>query len=133
MSPRDDVVAYRFARSVETIEEAQMMADAGHWNACVNRLYYACFYAVSALLLTKELSSPKHTGVRSLFSLHFVKTGIVPKELAQLYNTLFDARQESDYEDFFTAEEDDAIAWLGQSRKFVSLVQQLLSDYTPGA
>jgi uncharacterized protein (UPF0332 family) len=66
------------------------------WNPCVNRLYYACFYAVSALLLRHGFSSSKHTGVRSLFNRHFVKTGKISKALAQIYNDLFARRQESD-------------------------------------
>jgi len=51
--------------------------------ACVNRLYYSCFYAVSALLVRDGLSSLKHAGVRSLFKRHYVRTGKVPMELAR--------------------------------------------------
>ena len=46
-----DLVLYRMARAQETLEDARILANAGRWNACVNRLYYACFYAVSALLV----------------------------------------------------------------------------------
>jgi uncharacterized protein (UPF0332 family) len=35
------------------MKEARLMIDSGFLNAAVNRLYYACFYAVSAILLTK--------------------------------------------------------------------------------
>ncbi|MBF0353001.1 MAG: HEPN domain-containing protein [SAR324 cluster bacterium] len=51
-----DLVNYRLTRSEETLEEARILANVGHWNACVNRLYYACFYAVSALLILDNLS-----------------------------------------------------------------------------
>ena len=71
-----------------------------NWNACVNRLYYSCFYAVSALLARDGLSSSRHTGVRSLFNRHYVRPGKVPRELARLYNDLFERRQEGDYADF---------------------------------
>jgi len=53
-----------------------------HWNACANRLYYACYYAVTALLARKELASSKHTGVKALFNHHFVKAGDVIIEIA---------------------------------------------------
>jgi len=52
-----------------------LLKEGEEWNPCVNRLYYACFYAVSALLIQQGLSSSKHTGVRSLFNRHYVKTG----------------------------------------------------------
>ena len=45
-----DLVQYRIQRARDTLEDARILADASRWNPCVNRLYYACFYAVSALL-----------------------------------------------------------------------------------
>lgn len=54
MEARDDVVRYRLQRAREALEDARVLANASRWSACVNRLYYACFYAVSALLLQDE-------------------------------------------------------------------------------
>jgi uncharacterized protein (UPF0332 family) len=88
-----DLVRYRLARAHETLEDARILARAGRWNACVNRLYYVCFYGVSALLVRDGLSSSKHTGVRSLFNRHYVKTGKIPKDLARIYNDLFERMQ----------------------------------------
>ncbi len=56
------LIRYRMERAGETLEEAAVMLEKGHVNTAVNRLYYACFYAVSALLLTRELASAKHSG-----------------------------------------------------------------------
>lgn len=126
MSTAAELIRYRIQRAFETLEEARLMAASAHWNGCVNRLYYACFYAVNALLLTKGMSSPKHTGVRSLFSLHFVRGGEFPKALAALYNSLFDTRQESDYEDFFTADPDETGDWLTQAEQFIAHAQVLV-------
>jgi uncharacterized protein (UPF0332 family) len=121
-----DLAQHRLARAWETFEEAKLMAESGHWNGCVNRLYYACFYVVSALLLSRNLSSSKHTGVRSLFSIHFVQQGLFPKELAALYNTLFDSRQESDYEDFFRIDPEEVLQWLSQAERFIRTAAELL-------
>ena len=71
MTPeRRALLQYRLARARETLDEARLLLDGGHANACVNRLYYACFYAVSALLLTEGQTSAKHRGVRALFDRH---------------------------------------------------------------
>jgi uncharacterized protein (UPF0332 family) len=78
----EDLVGHRITRAHQTLEDARVLAKAGRWNACVNRLYYACFYAVSALLIMDGLSSSKHAGVRSLFNKQYVKTGKIPKGLA---------------------------------------------------
>jgi uncharacterized protein (UPF0332 family) len=96
----NDVVEFRRRRAEETLEEAQILADAGHWNACVNRLYYACFYAVSALLAGQGRSTSKHSGARALFHQHFVRTGQFPREIGSLYDQLYEMRHEGDYADF---------------------------------
>ena len=122
----EDIISYRINRTYETLEDARILADSKRWNACVNRLYYACFYAVSALLIQNDLSSSKHTGVRSLFNFHFVKTGKVPNDIARIYNDLFERRQESDYSDFFSFQESQIFPWISQADIFIDYVLKLI-------
>jgi uncharacterized protein (UPF0332 family) len=129
MEALDDVVQYRLQRAREALEDARVLAGASRWAACVNRLYYACFYAVSALLLQHGLSSAKHTGVRSLFNRHFVKTDKVPRELAQTYNDLFARRQESDYLDFVDLEAVQVRPWIAEAERLVEHVASLIEGY----
>ena len=64
------LILYRLERAYESLEEAAFLLDKGYANTFVNRLYYACFYAISALLLTRNLLlylistylSRKHSG-----------------------------------------------------------------------
>lgn len=123
----NNVVQHRLSKAQETLEEAHILADTSHWNACVNRLYYACFYAVSALLIQNRFSSSKHSGVRSFFNFHFVKPGKVSKEVAKIYNDLFERRQEGDYEDFITFETSDVISWISEAELFVKVITELVS------
>jgi uncharacterized protein (UPF0332 family) len=122
----NDFIQYRVARAREALDEAEILADSGHWNACVNRLYYACFYAVSALLSKHDLSSSKHSGLRSFFNHNFVKVGIIPKETAIIYNSLFERRQEGDYDVFVTFKETDVKPWLKEAAVFVDTVIKLI-------
>jgi len=55
------LIQYRIQRARETLDEALLLFTAGHLNTYVNRLYYASFYAVYALLLTQKISTSKHT------------------------------------------------------------------------
>ena len=48
---RSAIVAYRMERARQTLGEADLLRQGNYYNAAVNRLYYACYYAVSALLL----------------------------------------------------------------------------------
>jgi uncharacterized protein (UPF0332 family) len=122
------LVAYRLQRAREALDEATLLFERDHINTFVNRVYYACFYSVTALLLTRDLASAKHSGVRSLFHQHFVKTGIISIELGQLFDRLFDNRQKSDYADMVRFEKEDVQAWLEEARAFVEAIEKIIRE-----
>ena len=122
-------IIYWIARSEETFQEAKILAEAAYWNACVNRLYYSCFYAITALLVRDGLSTSKHSGVRGFFNRNYVKTGMVPKDLARVYNLLFDLRQEADYVEFVRFDENQVRPWIPRTEEFIQhLISVLNSD-----
>ena len=123
---KKDYIKYRLERAKSTFKIAKLAADAKEFNSCTNRLYYAAFYAVNALLLKYDYSSSKHTSLKILFNQHFVKTGIIPKEYGELYNDLFEFRQESDYKDLFYANPDDIIPLLPKVDKFIEFISELI-------
>ena len=83
------LIDYRLQRATETLVEARLMQNAKHWNSCANRLYYAAFYAVSALLVKDGHAASKHSGVKALFNQYYVKPGTIEKDKGRLYNRLF--------------------------------------------
>ena len=91
---------YRMERADEALEEAAILSERCHYNAAVNRLYYACFYAVQALLLKHRITATTHAGVKAMLGLHFVSKGIISIEHGKTFNTLFEKRHSSDYEAF---------------------------------
>jgi len=122
------VIEYRMKRAHEAIDEAKILFEAGHISSYVNRLYYACFYAVSALLLTKNISTNKHGYLRSLLHREFIKTGSIPDELGKHFDLLFNNRQKGDYADFIEFKGDEVAGWLTQTQTFVCHVESLISD-----
>ena len=110
---------------------ARLLLKEHHLFACVNRLYYACLFAVSALLLKNGLRSSRHAGVQALFNKHYVRAGHVPKEMGTLLSTLFDARQESDYADMVEFDEAEVAQWLAEASGFVSTVERLVAGDSP--
>jgi len=120
------LITYRLERARESLEEANILLERGYGNTFVNRLYYACFYAVSALLLTKGLSSAKHSGIRSLFHQNFVKFGLVKTELAQFYDMLFDNRQKGDYADLVRFDPNEICDWYEEAQKFVETLENIV-------
>ena len=78
---RKDIVAYRLGNAKNTLAEVKIHIENGFYNTAVNRMYYACFYAASALLIANEIQVKSHEGVRQQLGLHFVLTGKISKEL----------------------------------------------------
>jgi uncharacterized protein (UPF0332 family) len=116
------LIAYRLQRARETLEEARLLLNAGHVNACVNRVYYACFYAVSALLMTRNVSTSKHAHLRSLLHRDYVKPGHIPAEMGKQFDLLFDSRQEGDYADLVVFDAKDVEPWFERTEAFVDFV-----------
>jgi uncharacterized protein (UPF0332 family) len=128
MNERETIIQYRLERAREALAEAEVLADTGHWNGCVSRLYYSCFYAVTALLLRHNLGSSKHTGVRSLFHRHFVRTGLVSPDLGDLYSALFNARNRGDYTDLTRFDEASVRPQISRVAAFISEVGALAAS-----
>jgi uncharacterized protein (UPF0332 family) len=125
MNPeKQDFLRHRMARAHETLEDARLMLEQGHLHSVVNRIYYACFYMVSALLFTEGLSSSKHIGVRSLFNRHWIKTKRLPVEMSQFYRDIFNLRQQGDYVDLTSFARDDVETWLEEATDFIAQISQ---------
>ena len=96
------------------------------WNASVNRIYYACFYAVSGLLLKKGVDSSTHKGLRQMFGLHFIQPGVVSKENGKFFSDLYDRRQSGDYDDFITFDKETTLNLFSTGRDFVKQIAYLI-------
>ncbi len=103
MTPAErlEYVNYRMKSAINTYEAAKVLAANGFWNSAVNRLYYSVFYSVNALLVQNEIHANSHSGIRSQFSLHFIKTGKLDKKYGVLFAELYDWRQKGDYDNIF--------------------------------
>lgn len=123
---KDTLIRYRKDKARETLDDARMLLRDGTPSSALNRIYYAMFYEVLALLQTKDLSSSKHTGVRALFNEHFVKTGIVPVELGRLFSRMYDFRQKSDYGDFVKIQPEKVSEWFEQAVAFINEIDQII-------
>ena len=128
MTPEEKaLVQWRLERAREAVEEAGLPFDPGHLHAYVNRLYYACFYVVSALLLAKGMSASKHTHVRALLHKEFIQPGIIPLKYGQIFDLLFNNRQKGDRPGPVRLGAEEVEEWLPQAREFVEYVSQLVT------
>ncbi len=120
------LVAYRLEQADESLEAARTLLNKKLIRPCVNRAYYAMFYAVLALLVPGKKETSKHSGAIALFDRDFVKQGIFSKDFSRWLHDAFDLRQRSDYAAEFHALPEEAKVTLTNAESFVAEVKKFL-------
>lgn len=127
---RKAIVAYRIENAHKELSALQVLIENELWNNAMSRLYYACFYSVTALLVSAGIETQTHKGVRSMFALHFIKNGKLSSEWNIFYTRLLENRHIGDYEDFFDFDQSTVLDTYGKAKEFVSIIESLLApDY----
>lgn len=127
-SSKQDYVNYRINQARETLEAARSLARDQYWNSVINRLYYSCFYAISALLYKHDINARSHSGIKHQFGLHFVKTGLIDKPVTEIYINLFDFRQIGDYADFTDFDEEKTAPLIPKTEIFINIIEALIEE-----
>ena len=125
---KNDLINYRLVRAKETFKDAQILAENGRWNSCINRLYYSAYYAVMALLLNSDLKPTTHTGAKSNFSEHFILSNLIPKEFGKMYSQLFTWRQKGDYDDLYDFDSEKVIPYFEPVNQLISLIEKSIKE-----
>ena len=114
----ENLISYRMARSKEAIQAAEIMLENDMLVSAMNRIYYAMFYAVQAILVLSDTSFSKHGQVKGFFNRELIKPGIIPIEMGRLYNKVFEYRQKFDYVDFAIPERDMVVDYIEKAKGF---------------
>ena len=120
------LVKYRIKRADETLEEALLSLTNNKLNLTANRIYYAAFYIVSALAISNDFSTSKHSQLLGWFNKNIVKKGKLPKEFGKIYLNAYEIWQEGDYEDLIEFDPKVLEEKLKEITKFVSVVKELI-------
>lgn len=119
-------VRYRMEKAEETYQAAVVLYNASQWNSVINRLYYACFYSASALLLYRHIPAKSHSGVIGQFSEHIVRVGDISIEDFRVYAKLLNWRSKGDYSDLFDFSKEDVDSMMEPAKRFIECVKQLI-------
>lgn len=123
---RADLVAYRLERAHQTMDEARYLYDGGYFNASVNRLYYACFYASMALLISRGLNAAIHNGVKTILSKEFIRTGMLDMEHGVTFGDLFNKRHTGDYDDYAFCDASTVDYLSPRAQAFIDAVEAII-------
>jgi uncharacterized protein (UPF0332 family) len=122
-----ELLRYRLDQAYETLREAEILLGEAALRGTINRAYYAMFYALLALLATKQLGTSKHSGALSLFDREFVKAGLLPRDLSRSLRLAFNLRQTHDYKEMVEVDQPTAAGTLADAKTFVEAIETYLS------
>lgn len=122
---RAAIVDLRTEKARRAYLEAKGNVDLKFWETVANRLYYAAYNAVTALLIANGDSAQTHSGVRHIFGLKFIKTELLPAEIGRLYHNLFTLRQTGDYDDVYELTEETVLPFVEPTSQFIDTVTGL--------
>ncbi|MBP9994356.1 MAG: HEPN domain-containing protein [bacterium] len=122
------LVAREYEKAQQFCKEAIGNAELGFWNVVANRLYYAPFHAVSAMLIKDHHQVGTHKGVVALYGQHYVKTGIMTQAEGRIYSQLQSMREKADYNCVFETAREEIEPMIVPTKQLIDKVGVLIGQ-----
>jgi uncharacterized protein len=113
-------------KSAQSRDAALLLLKDDYVDFAASRAYYAMFYAIEALLLSRELSFSKHSAVISAFGKEFIKTGILDVRFHRSVMDAFDVRNAGDYGSMHAVSEEKTRQIIEEAGELLDAVRRVL-------
>lgn len=114
---------YRFEKAKEALKDGIEAFENKSLKVSVNRAYYTVLHAIRSLLILKGIDPVTHDGAKTMFSLHFIKSKLLPAETLKIFNHLLMLRRDVDYGDFEEINNEDATIALDKAKSFIEMIE----------
>lgn len=121
------IVGLEYEKAVSIMQQIGGLQSLGYWDNIANRLYYALFHAVSALLIHDKHSVNTHRGVVVLFGQHYVRTGIFDMADGKLYSQLQTMREKGDYNCIYQTTEEEVKPMIEPAEKLIEKIGKYIA------
>ena len=132
MSLTDDerriMVDLEMERADKIIEQFETLRKQQYWDTLVNRMYYAIFHAVSALMIHNAISIHTHRGALNAFNKDFVRTGVFTADEGHLFSKLEGLRERGDYNCFVDATEDEIVPLIEPLKALIEKIKTKINQ-----
>lgn len=123
---RELLVQLYLGKSDEALVDAEVGRKAERWNFTANRLYYAMFHAVTALLVRDGYDVKSHEGAKINFGKYYVMTNLATPEEGRFYSQMITLRERADYDCVFLADKDTIDERFPQVERFIHKIRTLI-------
>jgi len=116
-------------KSSRALDAARILFEHNDFEAASSKAYYAVFHILQAILLTKNLSFAKHSGVISAFSKYFIKEGMFPEDFGRKIKDLRKDREIGDYDYFCHISSEQAKIDLKNAEEVIKAIKKYLAGF----
>lgn len=117
------VVGLELEKADKFLSQANAVAKMEIWDVVANRVFYAAFHAVSALLIHDHIEVRSHKGAGLMFGQKYVIPGIFTQEDGRLYAKLQDLREKSDYNLVYQSDETEMAPLIEKTKDLISRIK----------
>ena len=125
---RQIMVSLELEKADSTFAEHEGLTAKGYWNTLANRLYYALFHAVSALLINDSREVGSHRGAAIRFHQYYIRTGVFTEDEGSFYSQMETLREKSDYNCFFKVSEADIKSRIEPTRQLIEKIKRYIAE-----
>ena len=130
MTDKALVIKLKLDKATALMNEVEILLENHFYTTAISRLYYSCFHATRALLLTKDLMTKTHSGVIALLHKQFVQEGNFDESQAAFLSRLMKERIEGDYNDFIINDIAEIDAYIIPAKNYLTYVISLIDVYS---
>jgi uncharacterized protein (UPF0332 family) len=121
-------ISAELERAAEALSAATLLSDNGYINDAISRLYYFVLYNIRALILYKDHEPRSQEGAIRLLGLHFIKSGLMSKNIAQIFSKLMKYREEADYNPISIFAKEDFVALKEEAEMLADSIKKYLKE-----
>ena len=121
------IVNLELEKATNTMTQIPELQKLGYWDNIANRLYYAVFHAVNALLIHDGHPVNTHRGVIAMFGNYYIRTGIFASVEGRLYSDLQTMRNNSDYNCSYDATQQEIEPMIEPAKRLIDKVSDYIS------
>ncbi|MCL1816753.1 MAG: HEPN domain-containing protein [Clostridiales bacterium] len=119
---------YRLEQAEQCIKSAKILFLTDDYKGAANRSYYCVFHCMRSVLALEHADYKSHSAIISHFRREYVKTGKFEVKLSDILGGLFQARNDSDYEDDFDYSKEDIEEQIANAEYFLEQVREYLRN-----
>ncbi len=116
-------VRLALAKAGRKLAAARRNLAAGDFEETCSCAYYAAYHAIDAALRVEGHEVQSHDGLKMMFGVVFVQTGLVAPEMGRALRVLKDERENGDYALFAALTEEDAVRAVADAEALVSAMR----------